>query len=59
METICMKCQIQFFGEKKEKYHQFIVCWRQEIVKVNAQIVENFCVLTQYGREHVFSENLL
>ena len=27
METICIKCQILFFGEKEENYHQFAICW--------------------------------
>ena len=26
-ETICMKCQILFILENKEKYHQFAICW--------------------------------
>ena len=26
METIYLKCQNQFSGKNKKKYHQFIVC---------------------------------
>ena len=27
MKTICMKCQIMFFGKNKENYHPFAICW--------------------------------
>ena len=43
-KTICMKCQVQFSGKSKKKYHQFGICWIcQSGAKCSNQYLLLFC----------------